>query len=167
MFDLLYFVLGGFNECGLVVDEVFQRVDKLPHLPGGDPAGAFRGLKASPLRVCLFRIRDLMVLITLTAGNARLNSWSSFLGCLREEAREPCRSVRDRSAFSHCSVSTTTSECTWMPQLLTQYTSFTLYHGQEIQVSCQLDCSTIILKISLTTTLSLNNFQTLARNTLI
>lgn len=28
---------------GLAVDDVFQRVDELPHLPGGDPAGAFRG----------------------------------------------------------------------------------------------------------------------------
>lgn len=41
MFDLLYLILGGFNECGLVVDDVFQHVDKLPHLPGGDLAGAF------------------------------------------------------------------------------------------------------------------------------
>lgn len=41
MFDLLYLVLGGFDECGLVVDDVFQHVDELPHLPGGDLAGAF------------------------------------------------------------------------------------------------------------------------------
>lgn len=41
MFDLLYLILGGFNECGLVVDDVLQCVDELPHLPGGDPAGAF------------------------------------------------------------------------------------------------------------------------------
>lgn len=26
-----------------MVDDVFQRVDELPHLPGGDPARAFRG----------------------------------------------------------------------------------------------------------------------------
>lgn len=40
MFDLLYLVLGGFDECSLVVDDVFQREDELlPHLPGGDSAG--------------------------------------------------------------------------------------------------------------------------------
>lgn len=41
MLDLLYLILGGFDKCGLVVDDVFQRVDELPHLAGGDPAGAF------------------------------------------------------------------------------------------------------------------------------
>lgn len=57
MFDLLYLGFSRFDECGLVVDDVFQTVDELPHLPSGDPACAFRGVKPSPLRVLLFGMR--------------------------------------------------------------------------------------------------------------
>ena len=41
MFDLLYLGSGRFDEGSLVVDDVLQAVDELPHFPGGDPARAF------------------------------------------------------------------------------------------------------------------------------
>lgn len=34
---------GGLDECGLAVDDVLEAVNKLPHLPGGDPACALGG----------------------------------------------------------------------------------------------------------------------------
>ena len=46
MLDLLYLGLGGFDEGSLVVDDVLQAVDELPHFPGGDPARAFGGREA-------------------------------------------------------------------------------------------------------------------------
>jgi hypothetical protein len=37
VFDLLEFVLGDFDCCGLMSDDIFQGADKFPHLLGGDP----------------------------------------------------------------------------------------------------------------------------------
>jgi hypothetical protein len=42
MLVLLNLVLGDVDKCDLTVDDIFECVDKLPRLPSGDQARAFR-----------------------------------------------------------------------------------------------------------------------------
>jgi hypothetical protein len=50
MFDFEKFGLGGFNECSLVGEDVFQGINELSDFPSGHTARALRRSVASPLR---------------------------------------------------------------------------------------------------------------------
>ncbi|KAJ6000941.1 hypothetical protein N7481_001350 [Penicillium waksmanii] len=45
MYKSLKFVLGSFDCCGLVADDIFQGADELPHLLGRDPTRRIRWCK--------------------------------------------------------------------------------------------------------------------------
>jgi hypothetical protein len=66
MFDFEKFGLGGFNECSLMGDDVFQGLNELSDFPSGHTACALcRSVAITTLRIVLYGIRDVL---TFTLG---------------------------------------------------------------------------------------------------